>query len=932
MPSFGKPVILSFCLFSILLGGYWLTYRGMPLSGDELAMFSAAESLVKYDESRLYSVYYQYPGAGDIPWSQPVHEPMQIVLSIPLYWVAYHLDGVGMLHTVWALSALVTAATGVVIFWTGLTLNYRPMVSFVAALVVGLSTMLWPYTQTAFREPVAAFWVMLAFWLAFQLHKRWRWWQTGVLVLVCAAALLTKEIMFLAFPALMVVLWPAHPTRRTLIIGTGTVLLGLIFIIAVFSLASETNFGSNRFDSRGYLGRIEGSSLDYFLTVMGAYLLSPGRSLWATSPILLLSLYGAWLAHREGNWRLALAPFVLLLTVTAGYGVGGWDWHGGLGWGTRYLIHVVPVMGLLLLPVLQHLSDGKIHRVGWFAGAALLIFSVLIQLGGVLVPTQLAFDILLAEFPEKGARAFQDEATWNPQYTQWYLHLKNVDFDNLSIAWRYAKIGWLAGGLFIALGLGLAWQKTVSRRAFLLQISLFPIVWILGIGFSLHAMEDDPRFEANRPELQNLLASVEQQAGEKDMVLLANPTYLYFFLNSYRGEGVVVTLPYLAGERYSPDQPDPVVEDADRGGGITPNERIDFATSRVINYLNMRYANIWLVMNSGPFFPWAYRPVEEILTSNYFPVSETKWAEDARLIRVYPYYNYRLPTLVTRHHPFTFGENLTLAGYDAAERIEAGSILPVVLVWQKDGLVDFNYNIGVALVDENGILRAQHDGAPQGTFGNTAEWENGILYFDAHGLALPDDLSPGQYSLRVAMYDWRDAARLPVWFERNFIEGDYAEIATVEVVSPGQYTPLQTNEITEHLPVQETVYRFGDHIQLTGYLFSDMVETGSGLIVTTTWDIQQTGNHNATLTLYQNNETQTAVNGLAVSLYNEKFHDGVQTYRHEIYVPEDLPPGTYSLIASVTDWAVPALYQVTPQGTGKGYEVLLGTVEVITSP
>ncbi|MBZ0308212.1 MAG: hypothetical protein K8I82_19255, partial [Anaerolineae bacterium] len=315
--------------------------------------------------------------------------------------------------------------------------------------------------------------------------------------------------------------------------------------------------------------------------------------------------------------------------------------------------------------------------------------------------------------------------------------------------------------------------------------------------------------------------------------------------------------------------------------------------------------------------------------SNYFPVSETKWAEDARLIRIYPYYNYLIPALVTRHEPFTFGENLNLVGYDAAYRIEAGSVLPVVLAWQKTGQVDFNYNVGVSLIDKNGVLRAQQDGAPQATFGDTSKWEVGTLYFDPHGLALPADLPPGEYTLRVVMYDWRDATRLPVTFAGQ--TRDFADLATVEVVASGTYTPPQTHEIPNHLPQQQIIYRFGESIQLTGYEFLDEAESGSKMVITTTWEVQKEGNFNATISLYQNHEIQTAVNGLAVSVYNEKFHVGKQTYRHEIIVPESFPTGTYQVIVSVFDWSIPAPFLVAPQGTGKNYEAVLGTVEVTAS-
>lgn len=914
-----KHLTIVLCLFSLLLGVYLITYRGIPLSGDELALFSSTESLVRYGNPRLYSAYYHYPGGGDNPFSQPVHEPMQILLSIPLYWTAFHLEGIGILDTVWLFNLLVTAMIGVLIYLTGTTLGYSTNTSVATALLVCLGTMLWPYTQTYFREPLAALWVTLAFYLAFRLQQQWRWWVAGLLLIVCAAALLTKEILFLMFPALLVVLWPQPMSRRKFLLWGALVAVGLVVMLGVVAVASETGFGNDRFNSSAYTRRAEASSLDYFLTVVGAYLLSPGRSLWATSPILLVSLYGGWLAYRQHKGRLAFAPFVLLVTVTAGYAVGGWDWHGGLGWGTRYLLHVVPIVGLLLLPVLQQLP--ALNRLWWLLGAVLLAFSVAVQIGGVMLPTGFAYNFLSIEFPEKGALAFQEEATWQPRYTQWYLHLRHLDWENPAIAWQDTRIGLIAGVIFILLGVVFFVWNTRRDSPSPLGFILFPI-WIVGIGVSLHAIQDDSRFSAHRPELQALRVSVEQQAGQDDLVLLANPEYLYFFLNSYRGQAVVVTLPYLAGERYSPTQPDPPVEDADGDGLITPNERLDTATSRLMRYLHHRYQNVWLVMNSGPFLPWAYRPAESSLTQMYFPVSEANWSADVRLIRIYPYYNLTYPEITTRHTPYQFGEHLVLTGYDVPLKIEAGAVLPVTLLWNKTGQVDFNYNVGVLLTDETGAVRAQHDGAPQGGFGDTLRWRIGEPNQDTHGIAIPTDLPPGVYQLQVVLYDWRDSTRLPVTYEGQLMEGSTAEIATVEV---GAYTSPQLNEISDPAPLLEQPYQFGENFQLIGAEFPEEATVGSTITITTTWDVEQGGNFNPTL-LLKKGSIVTAVNHLAVSLYNEQFHEGVQTYRHEMYIPENFPSGKYTLRVMVYDWANASTLNPTP--SEYGYFVVLGTVEI----
>ncbi len=916
---------LVVCLFSLLLGFYWLTYRGVPISGDEIALFSSTESLVRYQESRLYSAYYQYQGVGDSLWSEPVHEPMQTLLAIPLYWIAFQSDSLGMVHTVWIFNIWVTASIGVLFYLTARTLGYRHEIGFVGAMLLGVSTMLWPYTQTYFREPLAAFWVLLAFYLAFMLQKQFRVWVGMLLLLVCAAALLTKESLFLIFPSLLVVLSPANLTKRRLFTWVGLLIVGIIFIGGVIFLISSTNFGNERFSSQSYQSRVQDSTFGYFWTVVRAYLFSPGRSIWATSPILLLSFYGAWLAYRNKNWRLAVAPLMLLLTVTFGYGVGGWDWHGGLGWGTRYLLHVVPILALLLLPVLEKIR--ALHRGWWVLGGAILLFSVVIQVSGVLVRTDFAFNYLLAEFPEKGAQAFEEEGVWQLRYTQWYLHLTHIDWENLPLAWQPVSAGIWVGIGFIALGiLGMFFPKKGLNP--LLALPLFILIWLVGIGFSLRALHHDPRIKADRPELQALLEAVEQQTGQDDLVILANPEYLYFFLNEYRGDAVMTTMPYLASERYSPADPVPVVSDTDGDGVVTPNEYLDAATGTLIPFLNQRYDNLWLVMNSGPFSAWAKRPLEQVLTANYFPVAATTWAEDVRLIQIYPFYNWSEARSITRRLPFIFGENLHLSGYDRPLQIEAGAILPVVLLWEKTGDIAFNYNISVQLVDEIGVIHAQHDSPPQATFGDMTQWERYTGYMDIHGLALPANLPLGRYSLRVVAYDWRDAARLPVTQE-SYAQ-DYAEIGVVEIVASG--TPLPITTTDEVAPPLETPYQFGENFLLTGIRFPEQAVLGETITVVTEWDIPELqGSYNVSVQLVSGIDVQsvTAVNGLPISLFNETFQAGSHRYTHTLYIPLDFPEGSYQLQLSITDWRSLTTLTVSPTDSRQNpYYLSIATIQV----
>ena len=64
-------------------------------------------------------------------------------------------------------------------------------------------------------------------------------------------------------------------------------------------------------------------------------------------------------------------------------------------------------------------------------------------------------------------------------------------------------------------------------------------------------------------------------------------------------------------------------------------------------------------------------------------------------------------------------------------------------------------------MDAGGALRAQQDGPGVAGFQSTSTWQPGATIQDNHGLALPEDLPPGRYTLCAALYDWQTLERLP---------------------------------------------------------------------------------------------------------------------------------------------------------------------------
>jgi hypothetical protein len=67
------------------------------------------------------------------------------------------------------------------------------------------------------------------------------------------------------------------------------------------------------------------------------------------------------------------------------------------------------------------------------------------------------------------------------------------------------------------------------------------------------------------------------------------------------------------------------------------------------------------------------------------------------------------------------------------------------------------------LLDNTGSPATQRDGEPVGGSRPTTTWQPDEVIVDNHGILLPPGMPPGDYALRLGLYDAFDpAVRLPV--------------------------------------------------------------------------------------------------------------------------------------------------------------------------
>ncbi len=121
------------------------------------------------------------------------------------------------------------------------------------------------------------------------------------------------------------------------------------------------------------------------------------------------------------------------------------------------------------------------------------------------------------------------------------------------------------------------------------------------------------------------------------------------------------------------------------------------------------------------------------------------------------------------------GDVAQLVGYDVREN---NRTVRVVLYWQALATSGTSHTGFVHLIDANGNLRAQRDQIPGAGTLPTTSWVKNEYLVDVYDIDLPRDVPPGEYTIRVGMYDAKNNSRLNVFDASNQLLGDYSELPT----------------------------------------------------------------------------------------------------------------------------------------------------------
>ncbi|MFO7635249.1 MAG: hypothetical protein R6W76_22075 [Caldilinea sp.] len=751
----------AFLIFGFLLACAMFTFTGLIDSSDGLSTFATTENLVRrgaFDSNQLLWMGDQQGNIGPDGNLYTRKGLGMVLLAAPLAWAAKVWPSVGLVHTAMLLNPLLTAWTGALLFRAGRRLGWSRSISMAAAVIFGLFTMAWPYTQTFFSDPVSGWGLFAAAYglLAYGQSGRKRYlFGAGV---AWGIAYLTRTINLVTLPIYAVGLWFALPAihrhlndtfglrlRRAFWQYWRPVVTFAIPVVAAGLLSLWWNWA--RFGSIWDTGYVETEtfSANWFFGLFGLTV-GPARGVLWYNPILLLAIPGSfWFwRHQRRMLILALALIAVYFAVYAKW----YMWHGGYSWGARFITPTLPFLSLLAAPGWKMLmSDRKLGWLGVVVGAVLLVTSLLVQMLGLLVP----YGLVQNRLAELVTPLFADETFVSLDFSPLLMQWQMVRPDTIHLAW------WR----------GDAWPGTVDWLP--LAVSVASV--LVGLFFLIQQMRSPQRDDADdrvrnwlygaaltlltiglltyyyttllNPETRTVAKRMQQEGRSDDAILMVRPEWTQEFANLYRG-----ALPVY---------------------GVAQQNNLSESEARLLDRVRNDYTRSWVVPN--------YTPPEQSGWERTLRISDFLLADD----RISGPSNQRLALyammpaaeMIESGLGTAFGDPalspvndangwIRLRGYALTPNAEPDGHILLTLLWQSLQAVETDYQVFVHLLDAEGNKLLQRDGQPVLWMRPTSTWQPGEEIVDRYGLLLPPTMAAGRYTLAVGLYDPVTGQRLAV--------------------------------------------------------------------------------------------------------------------------------------------------------------------------
>jgi 4-amino-4-deoxy-L-arabinose transferase-like glycosyltransferase len=279
---------------------------------------------------------------------------------------------------------------------------------------------------------------------------------------------------------------------------------------------------------------------------------------------------------------------------------------------------------------------------------------------------------------------------------------------------RYLTLG--APGLALLAGYGIVRVARWPALAIVLtSIALIPAaLGLLAQYFNPGLARDDYR---------GLVADIQQNAQPDDAVLLVAPNQTEVFDYYYHG-----TLPVI---------------------GLPAQRPIDTQdTQQRLDLIRSQHDRVWLVS-------WAQNEADpkgfiaDWLAQNGFQATHD-WFGSVQLELI----GFTPADAATQKVDAALDNGIVLDGYRISSRaVRPGDTLDLTLVWRAaDGPTADRWKVFTHLLDGSSTVVAQRDAEPDNNLKPTNTWQKGEQVLDNYGIAIPQNLPAGSYTLEIGMY------------------------------------------------------------------------------------------------------------------------------------------------------------------------------------
>lgn len=633
---------LVLLLFILLVSIYCLTYSGTFITDDEHILASRTLSL-SFDENvnndRVYGnsrLFFLSNLSPEYAASAMNAEPGQAALGSILARLSVLLN-MGHIQTIFILNIGVIAFTAVVLFLVTRFLGYSKHTAFCVGILFGLGTTAWPYTKTYFRDPLAMMFLAIAWASALIIgNKQYALKPKYFKILAwfglffgTIAGVLSKNTVTIAIPALFVYLL----IKKCAEIPRGTIQeslqknwkpLLLISGCAVLALMIWVKY----FPSRGIFTRFTFGYYKYlatfffttphpkFLEAILGPLISPGKSIFIYSPILVLSFFGS-----RKKWNIASPAWFYLILLIIGQALFYDDeWSGHINWGLRFILPAIPPLLIAAIPTIDAWLKTRMGRIGLLAVGG---FSVLIQVIGTLPPMRQFY----IEITNIDPALIKSAAIWRFNYSPLVWHIKwLLAGGGLDLA--AARVGKYAIPIVIGFFL-LATLSIISLKHPLKKsLPYFNFALMTGLVIAmLFTYKRDPYFYTDRLDFIAAQEKVSNNVLPGDLVVIKsyNSPVWYYWMNWAEPSQDWISLPF-----YFPKPS--LIEEYELTNN--PEVALDEAAMKLFHSLPKKYNRVWLVLPSDT--PGAILNIEvDWLTNNSATSNNWRFEGDLTETRLY---------------------------------------------------------------------------------------------------------------------------------------------------------------------------------------------------------------------------------------------------------------------------------------------------------